>query len=280
MNCFQLIKTVLDEAYVAIPGDDAAKDAAICKAATDLSSEYKGLLQSGCLDYADSARRFAYIYKYTTSHANIVYKAIAQSGDLGQVFDQDKLSVACVGGGPGSDFLGILKYCLRHEKSPELRCQILDRDATWGESWSDVDDKLGPTFRISTLFHPLDVTDPASWGRFKKHFGADLITMIYFMSEVYAVRDQANQYFEALFAGAARGSRILFVDNNSAQFYQWFDGLAKKHGFTTLASSEGTAQLPFDEEKTDLEPYYSKFNGKGHCPKIRADIAIRVVQKA
>lgn len=275
MNCFQLIRTVLDEAYEAIPGDNAARDAAICTAMTDLSREYQGLLTSGCLDYAAPCRRFAYIYKYTTSHANIVYSAIRKSDGLGAIFDQQKLSVACIGGGPGSDFLGILKYCLLHGKSPELRCQILDRDPTWGESWSDVDDKLGSTFRISTLFHPLDVTDGANWRRFAKHFQADLITLIYFMSEVYAVRDQANQYFETLFANVKPGARILFVDNNSPQFYQWFDGLATAHGFNVLASWEGWEQLPFDEEKTDLEPYFSRFQS----PKIRTDIAARVIQK-
>ena len=76
MNCFQLIKSVLDEAYNAIPGKKAAKDAAIEEALEGLSKAYKKLLKKGCLDYSDPARRFAYIYRYTTSHANIVYNKI------------------------------------------------------------------------------------------------------------------------------------------------------------------------------------------------------------
>ncbi len=275
MNCFQLIKTVLDEAYDAIAGDEAAKDAAINTAMAELSKEYRQLLHNGCLDYAEPCRRFAYIYKYTTSHANIVFAALTRSNELAALFDREKVSIACVGGGPGSDFLGILKYCMRESKTPELRCQILDRDATWGESWSDVDDKLGPVFRISTLFHPLDVTDPASWSPFTKHFRADLFTLVYFMSEVYALRDDAHEYFETLFRQAKPGAFILFVDNNAPQFYGWFDEIATAAGFDVVTSWEGWEQLPFDEEKTDLQPYYSKFQ----CPKMRTDIAARVIQK-
>jgi hypothetical protein len=42
MNCFQLIKTVLDEAYAAMPGKEAAKDAAIQAELNQLSQAYSG----------------------------------------------------------------------------------------------------------------------------------------------------------------------------------------------------------------------------------------------
>src|SRR5690606_8403969 len=137
-----------------------------------------------------------YIYRYTTSHANLVYRVIGGTSHLRQLFNNSKVTTACIGGGPGSDFLGILKYCLRANKSPELKCQILDRDHAWGESWSDVDDKLGPSFRISTVFHPVDVTSQKSWSTFTKYFNSDLFTLIYFLSEVYKYRNEAAAYFD------------------------------------------------------------------------------------
>ena len=275
MNCFQLIKTVLDEAYAAIPGKEAAKDAAIEEALGQLSKEYQKLREKGCLDYSDPVRRFAYIYRYTTSHANLVYRVIGGSSDLRRLFSQPKVTTACIGGGPGSDFLGILKYCLLAKKAPELKCQILDRDPAWGESWSDVDDKLGPSFRISTVFHPLDVTDAKTWTPFVKHFQADLFTLIYFMSEVYALREPAAAYFETLMRSAKPGALMLYVDNNSSEFTTWFDKLARDHGWTILSKACGDHQLPFEEEKSDLAPYINKFTP----PKIRANIAYRVARK-
>ncbi|WDI40476.1 hypothetical protein [Bremerella sp. P1] len=160
-------------------------------------------------------------------------------------------------------------------KTPELKCQILDRDASWGESWSDVDDKLGPSFRISTVFHPLDVTDAATWMKFSKYLQADLFTLIYFMSEVYALREQANAYFETLMGSAKSGALMLYVDNNSPGFASWFDELATRHDWAIVAADQGMQNLPFEEEKTDLRPYIDKFDP----PKIRADVAYRIARK-
>jgi hypothetical protein len=276
MNCFQLIKTVLDEAYDAISGTTVEKDAAIEEAFENLSKDYQNLLNKGCLDYSDPCRRFAYIYKYTTSHANLVYSKIDGHKVLKELFDRVKLTISCIGGGPGSDFLGIMKYCLRSEKSVELKCQILDRDPAWSESWSDVDDKVESTFRISTSHQPLDVADPVIWNKFSKHFSADLFTLIYFMSEVYAVRDRANDYFAALMANMKPGALLLYVDNNDSRFTNWFDGLASNAGLEVVHSESGWEGMPYEEQKTHLQPYYNKFTPD---PKLKANIACRIVRK-
>ena len=53
MNCFQIIKSVLDEAYVEIPGDEAEKDEVINDALEYLRGEYSHLSQGGNIDYSD-----------------------------------------------------------------------------------------------------------------------------------------------------------------------------------------------------------------------------------
>ena len=275
MNCFQLIKTVLDEAYEAIPGTKPEREASVSASLKSLSKDYASLTKTGCLDYRKPCRRFAYIFRYTTSHANIVYQLIESSKILSKVFDSKKVLISCVGGGPGSDFLGILKYCQSAKKSPEVKCLLLDRDPAWGESWSDVDDKVGSKMRLSTVFNSFDVTDPDQWSTFTKHFQADLFTLIYFMSEVYALRTKADSYFNALMSSMQKGALMLFVDNNDSRFVDWFDGLAKTNGLKVLEQGSGTLTMPMDENKKDLEPYFTKF---GH-PKLQADVAWRVVQK-
>lgn len=278
MNCFQLIKTVLDEAYVQIPGKtDADRDEAIRGECTKLSQAYAKLRNEGCLDYRNPARRFAYILKYTTSHANIVYERIAGSKHLQALFGRPKLAVSCVGGGPGSDFLGILKYCEKHKRCPEIVCNLLDRDPTWGESWSDVGDKVGTSLKLRTTFNSFDVTNSESWHVFTKHFAADFFTLVFFISEVYALRQMAEAYFDALFSSMKKDAILLYVDNNSSEFYGWFDELVKRHGLTVLESGSGRAQMPYDEEKSDLGEYAK--NGRFESPKLKSDIAWRVVQK-
>jgi len=275
MNCFQLIKTVLDEAYAAIPGSDAQRDAAIATQLAQLSNDYHNLLLKGCLDYSNPARRFAYVFRYTTAHANLVYRRILASNVLRAVFDRPKVQITCVGGGPGSDFLGILKYCERAGKAPELKCLLLDRDPAWGESWSDVDDKVQSTLRLATVFNSFDVTKPDEWRTFTKHYNSDLFTLIYFVSEVYAMRTKAEPYFDALFSNMRHGSLLLFIDNNDSRFVEWFDQLTAKHGLVIVEKDAGVCKMPLEEEKRDLEPYFTKFG----APKLDADVAWRVVRK-
>jgi hypothetical protein len=275
MNCFQIIKSVLDEAYNQIPGDEAQKDNVIKDALDYLRGEYSRLSSGNIIDYSFPVTRFAYIYVYVTSHANLVCSMIQKNQDIGNLFDNQKVNVACIGGGPGSDFLGILKYLMTNKKSPTIKFQLCDKEKTWAESWSDVDNMIDPEFRISTSYLPLDVTKPDDWKPYTKYFQSDLFTMIYFMSEVLSLRNLADEYFANLFSQAKPGSLFLFIDNNHHTFYSWFDNLAKTHNIKIIDKGEGKQWLPYHEEKSDLGIYFQKFSS----PKITANIAYRIGQK-
>ena len=183
--------------------------------------------------------------------------------------------MSCLGGGRASHFLGILKYCLKNEIKPELKIHILDRDPAWGESWTDVDEKCSQALKVSAVHVPFDVTDPTNWRVFKKHFNSDMFTMIYFMSEVYAMKSKANQYFDTLFASARPGAKMLYIDNNDSRFTSWFDGLASQFDWETSYGTKGREQMPWDEQKVDLGAYYKKFPD----PKLTSNVAIRVITK-
>jgi hypothetical protein len=275
MNCFKLIKTVLDEAYQAIPDSDAEKDKAITTALTSLSDEYKRLRTKGCLSYADPVRRFAYLYRYTTCHANLVYTVLSDSKLAAKYFNQAELQLAAIGGGPGSDFLGVLKFCTARKFNPVLKCLLFDRDPAWGESWQDVDSKVDRKIQIKTFFQTFDVTDPNTYMFYVKHFASDVFMLVYFMSEVYALRAKAETYFDALFSKAKKGALFIFIDNNHSDFINWFDGLAAKHGVEILENKTGIIKLPWTEEKSDLGIYAKKFTP----PKLQADIAFRLAVK-
>lgn len=275
MNCFQIIKSVLDEAYNEIAEDESEKDQQIKDALDHLRTEYRKLSVGHDIKYNHPVTRFAYIYRYVTSHANLVCSLIEQNDELGNIFNHEKVNVACIGGGPGSDFLGILKYLMTNNKSPQVKFQLCDKEKTWAESWNDVDDKVDPKFRISTSYLPLDVTNPDDWKPHTKYFNSDIFTMIYFMSEVYSLRVDSEKYFATLFAQAKPGALFLFIDNNHSEFYGWFDNLAETYNIEIIKKNESNFILPTDEEKSDLGVYLEKFS----YPKIRANIAYRIGKK-
>lgn len=279
MNVFQIIKAVLDEAYDEIPGNNAEKDTAILQELNLLTSKYLKLkTEENEIAYSQAVTRFSYIYKYVTSHANLVCTLIEKSNDIKNLFVNDKrVSVACIGGGPGSDFLGILKYIMKHGKLNPVKFHIYDRERAWEDSWFDVENKVDTRFHISTSYMPFDVTIPAQWESNKKYFQSDLFTMIYFMSEVFKLRDEADVYFKTLFSQAKSGSLFLFVDNNDKDFYEWFDEFANANDVEIIARDETRLVIPNDEKKSDLGVYFQKFSG--HYPKLQARVAYRIGRK-
>ena len=205
MNVFKLIQTVLDELYQAIPGNEEQKDALIAKRLNKLAEGFSKLSTENKITYSDPAVRFAYICRYVTSHSNLVYQRIKATSQLVKLFNKTEVHVSCVGGGPGSDLLGVLKYISELSSPPTLRCHLLDGENAWADAWSDVDQKLKSPCKISTYFLPMDVCQPSSWKLHAKYLSADLFTMIYFMSEIYCKKSQNQEYFDHLFGNMKRG---------------------------------------------------------------------------
>ena len=121
-------------------------------------------------DYRLRSTRFAYIYRYTTAHANLMYRLIDETQQLQSLFSRESAEVSCIGGGPGSDYLGILKYLTIKKKTPRLRCNLFDCEPAWNESWSDVDRKVQAGMQLSLPFITIDVTKQATWKPYTKYF--------------------------------------------------------------------------------------------------------------
>lgn len=279
LSIFELVKSVLDDEYESI-SPDGDRDATIQAEFGRLSDSYKDLETPvrPPPDYSNPETRFAYIYKYTTCHANIVAEKIAATPPLRKLFEKDWINVAALGGGPGSDFLGVLKHMLDYRAKGGLKCYMLDREAGWGDTWSDVEHRTQDLpFRVSTHTQALDVTDRASWTKQSRYLDADLFTFIYFLSEVYRLKEQADEFFAHLMRRAKQGALFLFVDNDRPSFVGWFDDLAQRHGLQLVGTRSQKFQLPRDEDISALEPYWSKF--RRHYPRLKADMALRVYQK-
>src|SRR5207244_2075350 len=104
-----------DDAYGRVHiKEEAEKDEHIKRKIDTLSMEYGRLTdtKAECIDYTDPLTRFAYIFKYTVAHADYIMQLIRCNSQLVHLFARKEVEVTCLGGGPGSDLLGVLKHMI------------------------------------------------------------------------------------------------------------------------------------------------------------------------
>ena len=275
MNIFQLLKQVLDDSYNLVEETDGPRDLVIKHDLGMLSTKYRDLRKYANIDYSEPSTRFAYVFKYVSSHANIVYTRIRLSRVLTELFARESVYVVGLGGGPGSELLGVVKYLQSKEYRGKLVFEIFDREPTWGETWSGVFERVETGIKVSPSFQTFDVTERKTWSRFVRYLQADLFMMIYFVSEVYGIKDEAEPYFDHLLSRAKKGALLLYVDNRVADFTNWIDAKLTQHGWEVLESEAEELKTPGAEERRDLGIYFQKFGS----PKLVADVAWRLARK-
>src|ERR1700733_10692819 len=180
VTCFQVVKTILDRLYPEMPGEDQEKDGAIVGHLESLSEQYKGLGKGVQVDYDHPAARFAYMFAYSPCHTYLVYRTIANVPKLRLLFERPTLNIACLGGGPGSDLLGIAKYILSQDADrPYLRFSVLDRQPGWENCWRHLHDSIAGHI-LDIEFQTHHVTSVAAGKTAPPTYPeADLITMVY-----------------------------------------------------------------------------------------------------
>ena len=287
MTIFQLVKIALDALYAesfALYG--AETDAKITKQISYLTLSYGQLNSSDRtpVNYKDPATRFAYVYKYVAAHSDYVVqvlKTLVTKLDR-PIFASDTIRVSCVGGGPGSDIIAVLKYLDDRkdiEKVKKVTCYILDREQAWADTWTEIDDSLQTELQLHANFQPLDVTDPNSWAQQKKFLQADLFTMSYFVSEVKELDKDGivSAFWQTLFREAKSGALFLYDDNGHDAFNNYFDTQWKKAGLQCEVEATNQIFWPSsNEQKSDLGDYLNKF---GQQPKLKTPLTYRVLRK-
>jgi hypothetical protein len=278
MKCFNVVKAVLDETYDEIGGKPAERDAKIQEALRKMSEKYNNLLKSGGPDFSDPVTRFAYVFAYVPAHAHWLYELLTWSEEAKALFKSERLRVTCLGGGPGSDVVGLLKYLAESGVEPKLFCEIVDGCVEWKQTWADLAftlDAAPSTFHTDYVIH--DVADRDTWNAPNKFAKADLFTINFFASEITHLGDVAKDYLFYVFERAKSGAIFLMNDNADSRFYEWFDQVAEKAGLEVLVTDMGTRKI-YDgsERKAVIGQYSDRFE---RTAKMQGKMAWRVLRK-
>jgi hypothetical protein len=280
LSCFDMVKGVLNKLYLEIPGSGfLSRDTCVETELQKLSDAYKGEnLENNVkgINYHNLITKFAYAHTYLACHADLVFQIIKSSPDLEEAFRREVLNISCIGSGPGSEVLGIIKYLKYVGKFPHLNFDLYDREYSWKTIWSKLLTKQ-LVFETTTIRpESLDVINCA----LKNHtnmFNAEIYTMIYIMSELYANKSKASLFFYDLLEKMKPGSLILFIDNGHSNYYGWFDELLFYYDFEFLFYGDTHKYTMMDQELIYcLEPYNSRFR---RIPKTTATISYRVCRK-
>jgi hypothetical protein len=288
MTIFELVKIALDELYqegLETYGDKL--DYVIKDKINILKESYTQLRNTSRnpVDYSDPATRFAYVYKYVAAHGDYivqVLESLRRTKGGRNIFTEETLRISCIGGGPGSDFVGVLKYIDKYKESEpvqNLTCYILDREQAWADTWTEINTSLDVDVGLNTNFQPLDVLIPDSWRAQRRFLQADVFTMSYFVSEVYALDRNAEvaQFWNTLFSSAKVGARFIYIDNGHTEFTNYFDQQWTSAGLEALCVKDNERLTPnYDEQASELSEYKEKF---GESPKIQAQVTYRVLYK-
>jgi hypothetical protein len=237
----------------------------------------------GPVDYQDPATRFAYVYKYVAAHGDYIVQVLQEFRDeRGRVFGSENARVSCIGGGPGSDVIGVLKYLDENRRCDDVSrvtFYLLDREQAWADTWTELDESLSMDIHLNTNFQPLDVTNPESWRLQRKFLQADLFTMSYFVSEVFSLdrNGVVADFWAEVFRSARPGALFLYIDNGHSDFDDYYAQQCDAAGLVQVIGSSDVRLIPrYSEQASDLGCYLSKF---GQHPKIQATVTYKVLQK-
>ncbi|MBK6687923.1 MAG: hypothetical protein IPG45_25845 [Deltaproteobacteria bacterium] len=183
------------------------------------------------IDYQNALCRLGYLYRHAPANATLFERVLRDCPDfLLKIKERNgaRLHVCSVGGGPGTELLGLSKFLLRRpELAPsKIQFTVLDRIPQWAETWQRLADAVEDQFKkaptgakpsIAPSFLPMDVCDPTSYKSYAYHFSTvDIVVFNYLFSENKTRLAAAAEAARHLLNSSPVGALFLFIDRHEA----------------------------------------------------------------
>ena len=169
-------------------------------------------------DYSSPLHKFCYLFKYTIANGYYVFRTLKLAREKARkdLFPPQGMRIACIGGGPGSEIVGVARYLREiepHHRSVPLEFVVFDRERTWETVGKKVVECLSDCPNISVVFIEMDATDPSSYTRVDfSRFG--IVVSSFFLSETRKQRiaTVTRKFWRYMLGSLSRGTWLVAVD--------------------------------------------------------------------
>ena len=210
---------------------DADWETRVSVSLESLRAAYEGLTVQNRdpIDYTDLATQAAYVFVYAIGRAEFTYQLLKRyRAVLGEpIFRKNEARITSLGGGPGSEIAGVVKYLLdpeSQENVSSIKYWVFDKDGEWENICQSVVDDLSQFMPIELEYDSLDLCDGLECGKISLA-GDDLRILSFVISELCALskKSQAAESLRQLYKTLDDGARIFYNDSNASSFYYFFN---------------------------------------------------------
>jgi len=284
MSTFTLVSQVIRKLEaISLAAGETNFDAKVQATFSQLTQKYFKLSNHSVeIDYGDAITHFCYVFKYVAPHADYLARilALARTKAKKPLFSRKVLRVACIGGGPGTDLIGLLKYLAgraNEDGIKEIEVTVYDKEEAWHEVFNFVLASTYSNIKITAFFGTLDVTDPSAWNgiTFSDY---DLIISSFLVSEICRLKlgKAAKGFWSQLLSSMRTGSLFVYNDSSNDTFRDYFDAIIATSGnFKTLVRFDKT-EMHCQDSTSPIADYINRFD---HRPKKKGDLAFRVLER-
>jgi hypothetical protein len=195
------------------------------------------------------------------------------------LYGSSHVNMAVIGGGPGSEALGVAMLADEYARRLPLNCLMCSPQAFWQPTWEKLERILLPTIGVHLRHFGFDLTAAPCEETVNVLRGAGVFFFMKVLSEVKDSKPTVEGSLASLFAAAASGSHFVFIDNIDIDVYPWFDAVLQRHLMTVEHSEVNPAFRILDgEQKDGLMDHIQEIDG-WHMPMMEAKLAIRLAIK-
>lgn len=235
------------------------------------------------IDYGSLAAQAAYLFMYAPRHADFMRQILQRfrQEQTGPIFNPGQLSVTSLGGGPGSELLGLLAYLsepANGEQVTNVIYFVLDRELAWEHVAVAVADAANCGIAVEVRFIQWDVTDSKSVNSISLK-DDDLTIASYFISEICSIQpyDVVRNCLTSLFGTIRNGAFLIYNDSGSYPFYSYFNGRKNAAGYY-VERKEFLEEM--DSELPHLTGTMSEYEDRfDRAPKLDGYILAKVCQR-